>query len=78
MSNSTSCKPIINYDDLNRIVNIKVTAADCAKIRIILACLSDKTNPNADLIRSVANKSTIEDMNRLHSVLFSNEMGWND
>ena len=68
--------PIVNLDDPDRIVTVKIKASDLWKTRKIIACLSNPSSVTYDVLLSVADESNHADMDYIHRVLYFAEMGW--
>ena len=68
--------PMVDYDDPNRMVTIQMKASDVWRIRKICACLTNQATTTHDILLSVANDSTCQDMDNIHRVLYFAEMGW--
>ena len=76
------CHHIPDYDDPNRIVELRLKASDLQKIRKLCALMSSQPKATAinqiehlQIMLEVIGSSGIE-MNRLHDNLYGQEMGW--
>jgi len=76
------CHHIPDYDDPNRIVELKLKASDLQKIRKLCALMTTQTKVKAisqvehlQIMLEVIGSDGIE-MNRLHDLLYGQEMGW--
>ena len=73
---------IPDYDDPNRIVELKLKSSDLQKIRKLCALMTTQTKVTAlnqvehlQIMLEVIGSDGI-DMNRLHDLLYGQEMGW--
>ena len=76
------CHHIPDYDDPNRIVKLELRASDLQKIRKLCALMTTQTKVTAlnqvehlQIMLEVIGSDGIE-MNRLHDLLYGQEMGW--
>ena len=76
------CHHIPDYDDPNRIVKLELRASDLQKIRKLCALMTTQTKVKAisqvehlQIMLEVIGSDGL-DMNRLHDLLYGQEMGW--